>query len=111
MARVKAEKTPQARKKLARELALPICKEVLAAVADPHRYLLATVTTPGELGTVANWQQHNLPDLVFKPGQELARPWARICPPTPCLPGTTRASRGSSSPWSARASWPASRCC
>lgn len=72
MARVKAEKTPQARKKLARELALPICKEVLAAVADPHRYLLATVTTPGELGTVANWQQHNMPDLVFKPGQELA---------------------------------------
>jgi len=90
MARVKAEKTPQARKKLARELALPICKEVLAAVADPHRYLLATVTTPGELGTVANWQQHNMPDLVFKPGQELARPWARICPPTPCLPGTNQ---------------------
>ncbi|MGZ3471669.1 MAG: hypothetical protein ACXWO1_19015, partial [Isosphaeraceae bacterium] len=74
MARVKAEKTPEARKrkKLARELALPICQEVLAAVADPHRYLLATVTTPGELGTVANWQQHNMPDLVFKPGQELA---------------------------------------
>jgi hypothetical protein len=72
MARVKAEKTPQARTRLARELALPIRKEVLAAVADLHRYLLATVTTPGELGTVANWQQHNMPDLVFKPGQELA---------------------------------------
>ena len=39
---------------------------------DLHRYLLATVATPGELGTVANWQQHNMPDLVFKPGQELA---------------------------------------
>ena len=72
MARVKAEKAPEARQKLARELALPVRKEVLAAVADLHRYLLATVTTPGELGTVANWQQHNMPDLVFKPGQELA---------------------------------------
>jgi len=33
------------------------------ALADLHRHLLATVTTPGELGTVANWQQHNLPRL------------------------------------------------
>ncbi len=72
MARVKAEKTPEARTRLARELALPIRKQVLAAVADLHRYLLATVSTLGELGTVANWQQHNMPDLVFKPGQELA---------------------------------------
>jgi len=33
------------------------------ALADLHQHLLATVSTPGELGTVANWQQHNLPDL------------------------------------------------
>jgi hypothetical protein len=33
------------------------------ALTDLHQHLLATVSTPGELGTVANWQQHNLPDL------------------------------------------------
>ena len=72
MARVKAAKTPADRKALALELALPVRKDVLAAVAELHRHLLATVSTPGELGTVANWQQHNMPDLVFKPGLELA---------------------------------------
>ena len=110
MVRVKAEKTPKARQRLARELALPIRKEILAAVADLHRHLLATVTTPGELGTVANWQQHNLPDLVFKPGRELAAALGSELPAAALPSRTTRASRGSSFPWSARASWPASRC-
>ena len=72
MIKVMAGKTTEERKALARALALPVRREVLAAVADLHRHLLATVSTPGELGTVANWQQHNMPDLVFKPGQELA---------------------------------------
>ena len=73
LAKVKAEKDPAAQKKLARELALPIRKEILAAVSELHRHLLATVTTPGEMGTVANWEQHNMPGLVVKPGQELAK--------------------------------------
>ena len=36
-------------------------------------HLLATVSTTGELGTVANWNQHNLPGLLNKPGEELAK--------------------------------------
>jgi hypothetical protein len=36
-------------------------------------HLLATVSTTGELGTVANWNQHNLPGLLTKPGEELAK--------------------------------------
>ena len=72
MAKVKRAANDDERKRLVRELALPTYKELLAAVSDLHRHLLAAVTTPGELGTVANWQQHNMPDLVFKTGQELA---------------------------------------
>jgi len=73
MKKVRAEKDPEAKKKLARELALPIRKELVAQVGLMHHYLLSTVTTYGELGTVTNWQQHNLPDLLVKPGQELAQ--------------------------------------
>jgi len=73
MQKVKAEKDAAAQKKLARELALPIRKQLVAQVAELHRHLLATVSTPGELGTVANWQQHLMPKLLIAPGEELAK--------------------------------------
>lgn len=73
MAKVKAEKNPEAQKRLARELALPVRKELVAQVAEMHKHLLATVSTTGEMGNVTNWQQHNLPYLLTKPGEELAR--------------------------------------
>jgi len=34
--------------------------------------LLASITTTGGMGTVANWQQHLLPGLLTQPGKELA---------------------------------------
>jgi hypothetical protein len=73
LAKVKAEKNPEAQKRLARELALPVRKELVAQVAEMHKYLLATVSTTGEMGNVTNCQQHNLPYLLTKPGEELAR--------------------------------------
>jgi len=73
MKQVKDEKDPDARKRLAREIALPIRKELVVQVADVHRYLLATVTTNGAMGNVANWQQHLMPTLLTEPGQELAK--------------------------------------
>ncbi len=73
MKKVKDEKQPNARKRLALELALPLRKKLVAQVADVHRYLLATVTTNGAMGNVANWQQHIMPTLLTKPGQELAK--------------------------------------
>jgi hypothetical protein len=69
---VKAEKDPQRQKQLARDVALPIRKELVAQVAELNAYLLATATTPGGLGNVANWQQHVMPMLLGKPGEELA---------------------------------------
>ncbi len=70
---VQAEKDSARQKQLARELALPIRKEILTLVAEVHQHLLATVSTTGEMGTVTNWQQHVLPDLLHKPGEELAK--------------------------------------
>lgn len=72
MEKVKAEEGIEARQRMARETALPLRKDLVSCVADVHRYLLATVTTPGGMGNVANWQQHLLSGLLEKPGEELA---------------------------------------
>jgi hypothetical protein len=71
MKKVKAEEG-EARNRLARDIALPIRRKLVAQVADVHRYLLATVTTTGAMGNVTNWQQHLIPTLLSGPGQELA---------------------------------------
>ncbi|UCG59702.1 MAG: hypothetical protein JSU70_09325 [Phycisphaerales bacterium] len=73
MKKVKEEKDPEAQKELALKTALPIRRELIEQVADVHRHLLATVTTTGGMGTVANWQQHLMPTLLTQPGQELAQ--------------------------------------
>jgi hypothetical protein len=51
---------------------LPIRKELVRQVAEAHAFLLASITTTGGMGTVANWQQHLLPSLLTQPGKELA---------------------------------------
>jgi hypothetical protein len=71
--RVKNEKDPVARKALARESALPARARLVQFTGAVFEHLLATVSTPGELGTVANWNQHNVPALLTGPGEELAR--------------------------------------
>lgn len=81
LAQAKAQKDKAARRRLAEELALPARIELLRAVAEVHRLLLATASTPGELGTVSNWQQHILPDLLYKPGEELASLLGAPLPP------------------------------
>ena len=73
LGKAKAEKDQQLQRKLARELALPARKALVAAFAELHRHLLATVTNPGEMGNVCNWQQQTLPAMLRAPGQELAR--------------------------------------
>jgi len=71
--KVKAAKEPAEQKKLARQTALPIRKKLVANVADVHKYLLSTVSTPGAMGNVTNWQQHIIPTLLTQPGRELAK--------------------------------------
>jgi len=73
MEQVKKQTDPGKQKELARDTALPIRRELIGQVAEVHRRLLATVTTTGGMGTVTNWQQHLLPNLLIKPGEELAK--------------------------------------
>jgi hypothetical protein len=70
--KVKQEQDKTQQKELARRLALPIRKELVAQVAEAHELLLATITTTGGMGTIANWQQHLLPRLLAQGGAELA---------------------------------------
>jgi len=72
MKRVEAAEDAAVRKRLARDVALPIRRQLVGQVALVHRYLLETATTAGLLGNVTNWQQHLLPELLTKPGQRLA---------------------------------------
>jgi len=73
MEKVRAEKEPQARAELARTAALPVRVEMAASLKRIFDGLLATVSTTGELGTLANWEQHLLPGAWEKPGEELRK--------------------------------------
>jgi hypothetical protein len=81
MEQVKQEKDAAAQKDLARRLALPVRVKLARLVEQLFDHVLATVTTPGELGTVMNWNQHGLPDLLTKPGAELAKILGEPLPP------------------------------
>jgi hypothetical protein len=72
MEMAKKESDADARQKLAREAALPMRKALIQQTGRVHELLLATITTTGGMGTVANWQQHLLPSLLAEPGKELA---------------------------------------
>ena len=108
LAKAKAEKNPQAQKKLARDLVLPVRRELVAAFTELHRYVLATVTNPGEMGNVCNWQQQTLPILLTKPAKSWPNCLARTCRPMPCRPSTMWVSPGCLSARFARPLFPAS---
>ncbi len=81
MKAVAAEKDAAAKALLAEQTALPLRLQIIAAVQDAYAYMLATVETPGELGTVANWEQHAFPAMITKPGKELAAAMGKNLPP------------------------------
>lgn len=72
IAQAKAEKDPQKKKQLACDLGLPTRRSLLKAFQELQQYLLATVSTRGEMGTVCNWQQQTLKAVLTDPGNELA---------------------------------------
>ena len=73
MEKVKAEKDPQARADLAKLNAVPIRVEMARSLKLIFDGLLASVSTTGELGTIANWEQHILPGAWERPGAELQK--------------------------------------
>ena len=91
-ARAEPDRIKQVR--LARERALPLRRQIVAEVSQACAHLLATVSTSGEMGTVANLETHTFPELLFRPGQELERLLGDKLPPDALLPsayeGATR---------------------
>ena len=81
MQKVEAEKDADAKKRLAQELALPARRELVRGVAQVYRYLLAAVSTTGEMGTIANWEQHIMPGVLTEPGRALERALGEPLPP------------------------------
>jgi len=95
MEKVNVEAEPAAKVKLARETALPLHVDLVKAVKEVYEHSLSIVSNSGELGTVANWEQHILPSLLEKPGEELAKALGEALPAEGRLPaqydGPTRA--------------------
>jgi len=57
----------------AREALLPVRVRMVESARAIMGYLLATAGTTGELGTIANWEQHNFPAAIEKPGEVLRK--------------------------------------
>jgi hypothetical protein len=71
MEKTKSETDPAARKEKAKGIALPARIRLVQAIREVYGYLLALVSNPGEMGTVANWEQHIFPPLLMQPCKEL----------------------------------------
>ncbi|MHB8972950.1 MAG: hypothetical protein ACYC3X_08545 [Pirellulaceae bacterium] len=54
----------RARKEIALRKALPLRIRLIRELANVQQFLLDTVSTKGEMGTVTNWQQHVFPLLL-----------------------------------------------
>jgi hypothetical protein len=76
----------RARAEEAERKLIPIRLEMVAGLKHLYRNLLATVSSPGELGTVANWEQHLLPALMHRPGEELQKALGKEIPPEARIP-------------------------
>jgi hypothetical protein len=66
-----SSKDDQAKKALLEAEALPVRAEMAGALREIFALLLATVSNTGELGTIANWEQHLLPGAWERPEAEL----------------------------------------
>lgn len=73
MVHIRATTNPAEQTKLARELALPARELIIERLDSVYHHLLATVSTKGEMGVVANWDEHIFPELLIKPGAELEK--------------------------------------
>jgi hypothetical protein len=71
--KAKASPDSSARAALAKRDALPKYRLMISGVDEVYRYLLPTVSTNGELGTVMNWEQHLFPLLIDAPRAEFEK--------------------------------------
>ena len=79
-------KDEAAKRGAARAKALPARVELIQATTETCRHLLATASTPGEMGNIANMEGHSFPKMLGKPGAELAALLGEALPPEAQLP-------------------------
>jgi len=84
----KAEKDPNKKRAMVRESLLSLRVQMVNSLKAIFGSLLATVSNTGELGTIANWEQHNMPDSIEKPGEELKKLLNAELPPEARLSST-----------------------
>jgi hypothetical protein len=78
----------KARTAAAAQTLLPVRERMLAGLARLYDHLLAMVSNTGELGTLANWEQHLFPALMLQPGEELKKLLGYDLPRSAQLPRT-----------------------
>jgi hypothetical protein len=86
--KAKAAGTPARTKDVLTAEALPVRAGMAAALRNIFKALLATVSTTGELGTIANWEQHLLPGAWERPEAELVKMLGAPLPSECLLSGT-----------------------
>jgi hypothetical protein len=79
-------KDDAAKRESARATALPARVELIQATTETCRFLLATASTPGELGNIANMEGQTFPKMIDKPGDELAALLGEALPPEARMP-------------------------
>lgn len=68
------EKMSQAEKRQSvAEKLFPLLKQEIAETGNAHKYLVSTISTWGELGTLTNWQQHVLPFHLIPQIKEIVK--------------------------------------
>ncbi len=79
-------KDESAKREAARAKALPARVELIKATTEVCRHLLATASSPGEFGNIANLEGHTFPKMLGKPGEELAPLLGEALPPEAQMP-------------------------
>jgi hypothetical protein len=70
---VRAEPDSAAKILAARANALPARGQMIASLQEVYAHLLAYISNPGELGTLANFEQHVFVKMLKEPGEELSK--------------------------------------
>jgi hypothetical protein len=62
---------PEQCKKIGQEQALPLYIRMIGYMKDMEEHLLATTSNIGEMGTIANIEQHSVPRIITRAGKRL----------------------------------------
>ncbi len=85
MTETQSQNDPSERKRMAGEKALPARNAMMRVIESAYGHLLATVTTPGAMGSICNLEQHTFPSLVDGTAKELVECLGESLPPESAL--------------------------